>query len=44
MPTPPTMPGRQDTVEQRIEKIRQHQINGNNPDVLQDQLFLGYDG
>jgi hypothetical protein len=43
MPTP-TMAGRQDTVEQRIAKIRQHQISGNNPDVLQDQLFQGCDG
>jgi hypothetical protein len=43
MPTP-TMAGRQDTVQERIEKIRQHQISGNNPDVLQDQLFLGCDG
>ena len=44
MPTPPAMPGRQHTVEQSTGKIRQHQINGNNPGALQDQLFLGCDG
>jgi hypothetical protein len=43
MPTP-TMAGRQDTVEGRIEKIRRHQNNGNNPHTLQDQLFQGCDG
>jgi hypothetical protein len=44
MPTPPTMAGRQDTVEQRIEKIRQHQVTSNDPHVLQDHLFQACDG